>query len=667
MTIPNRSSSAALCLVLLAAPSAFAADRVESLREQNTVSGTSGLLHLAAPGSGEPGTFRLSLLADAYSGSGFLCTAETPCATSTKDSADHFGTSLGASVSVLPFLEAYGSLRSFVNATDALSPGLQAVLNNGALGAKAFLPKPLGGLFSVGGTAELSLLSGAGSAGFNGDATGFRLTALGQLDLRGLSSPLPLRVLTNIGYAFDNSGALVESTEASRGKPISRLERFGLGVNRVDGLQLGLGVEASLAFARPFVEYNVGVPVNRQNYTCHRTQLQPGDVCLAEHQSFSYVPSALTLGVRATPWLAGLTGTLAFDIGTSGTSHFLEELAPTLPWDFWFGVGYAFDTVKPPPEKVVVRVPAPAVAPPPKPALRVHGLVHEADKSEGIADAIVRYRGRELTAMASGADGHFLSEPLPAGSYTFDVSASGYKDGECSVTLVEAPAHDAVQLSEVDCPLQALPRAGSVTGRVFDADSSAPLANVTVELTDTLRRSVSVTTDANGSFRVEHVLPGTVSLKAESPDYLFHNQALEVHVREDARLDLGLHKRPKVSLVQVSGSELKIRQQIHFENDSAVILGDSNTLLEQIADVLARTPSITQVEIQGHTDNAGSPPHNLALSEARANAVLEWLTAHGIDAARLIARGYGQERPIAPNLTPAGRARNRRVQFMIQR
>jgi outer membrane protein OmpA-like peptidoglycan-associated protein len=667
MTTPNFLSGALLSLALLAATPVFAADRVASLREQNNISGTSGLLHLAAPGSGEPGTFRLSLLADSYSGSGFLCSTDAPCATSSHDQASHFGTALGASVSVLPFLEAYGSLRSFVNSDDAHSPGLLAVLNNSALGAKLFLPRPIAGLFSLGGAAELNLLSGSGSVGFNGGSTGLRLTALGALDLRGLEKPIPVRILTNVGYKLDNSSVLIEDTEQHRGRPISRLERSGLDINRVDALQLGLGAEGSLSFARPFVEYNLSLPVNRQAYKCLRNKLESGDVCLAEHQSLSYFPSVLTLGVRATPWLEGLTGTLAFDIGTSGTSHFLEELAPTLPWDFWFGLGYAFDTVKPPPEKVVVREPAPTAPPPtPKPLLRARGFVHEKDKNDAIADVIVRYRGRDSTAMASGADGHFVSDALPPGSYTFDLSVSGYKNGECSVTLVEAPAKgSADQLSEVDCPLEALPRAGTVSGRVIDADSSTPIANVTVELTDSLQRSLNLTTDASGSFRFENVLPGKVALKAESGDYLFHTQALDLHAREDAHPELGLHKRPKVSLVQVSANEIKIKQQVHFENDSAVIALDSNALLEQIADVLARTPTITQLEIQGHTDNAGTPQHNSALSEARAGAVVEWLTAHGIDGARLVARGYGQDRPIAPNVTPSGRARNRRVQFMI--
>ncbi|HXK17289.1 MAG TPA: OmpA family protein [Polyangiaceae bacterium] len=661
MNLFQNLTRAALGLALLCfsrAADAQAEPRAGSLREQNNISGNTGLLHSSAPGSGAAGTFRLSVLADVYSGSNFLCNAQTPCGASTGDKVDHFGNALGLSLTPLRFLEAYASLRSFVNDDDQRSPGLLAVLDNTALGAKVFSPTPIGKIFSVGGDARLDLLSGAGTVGFQ--AARFRLAALAALDLRGLAKPVPLRLLVNFGYGLDNSGGLVSSIEQKRAAPISRLERFGLGINRVDHMQTGLGVEGSFSVVRPFVEWNAELPVNRQHYTCKTRTLFSGDRCLQLDKNFSAFPSVLSFGARFTPWLDGLTGTLALDVGTSGTSNFIEELAPTLPWDFWFGVGYAFDVVKPPPEKILVREPAPApVVAPLKPALRARGLVHEKDKPDAIAGAILRYQGRPLTAMASGDDGHFVSDALEPGSYTLEVSADGFKPGECAFTLAEAPFVD------VDCPLEALPRAGTVTGRVIDLDSGTPVAGANVELSDALRRSLSLTTDSAGAFRFERVVPGPLTLKAESADYLFHTQNVELHAREDAHPELGLHKRPKVSLVEVGASELKLKQQIHFENDSATILGDSSTLLEQITDVLARTPSITQLEIQGHTDNLGSAEHNKTLSEARASAVLEWLVAHGIDPARLTAHGYGQERPIAPNATPQGRARNRRVQFML--
>jgi outer membrane protein OmpA-like peptidoglycan-associated protein len=87
--------------------------------------------------------------------------------------------------------------------------------------------------------------------------------------------------------------------------------------------------------------------------------------------------------------------------------------------------------------------------------------------------------------------------------------------------------------------------------------------------------------------------------------------------------------------------------------------------MTEIADTLLRNPRIRRVEIQGHTDNTGTPDHNKVLSDQRANSVRDWLTAHGVQPSRLTAIGYGQERPLVPNVTAAMRARNRRVQFKI--
>ena len=99
--------------------------------------------------------------------------------------------------------------------------------------------------------------------------------------------------------------------------------------------------------------------------------------------------------------------------------------------------------------------------------------------------------------------------------------------------------------------------------------------------------------------------------------------------------------------------------------DSAVILPESTGLLTEIADVLIKNPRIKRVEVQGHTDNTGTAERNKQLSEDRANAVVAWLTSHGVSSDRLVGRGYGQSKPIVPNVTAANRARHRRVQFII--
>ena len=99
--------------------------------------------------------------------------------------------------------------------------------------------------------------------------------------------------------------------------------------------------------------------------------------------------------------------------------------------------------------------------------------------------------------------------------------------------------------------------------------------------------------------------------------------------------------------------------------DSATILPQSNALLTEIAGALVKNPRIKRVEVQGHTDNTGTAEHNKQLSEDRANAVVTWLGSHGVATDRLTARGYGQAKPLVPNVTAGNRAKNRRVQFII--
>src|SRR5205814_1537643 len=144
--------------------------------------------------------------------------------------------------------------------------------------------------------------------------------------------------------------------------------------------------------------------------------------------------------------------------------------------------------------------------------------------------------------------------------------------------------------------------------------------------------------------------PGAVVLKSEAPGYMHHVDQADVRANEDNRINISINKRPKVAQVKVQGNEIKIMKQIHFETDSAKILGDSNTLMEEIADVLSRTPTIRRVEIQGHTDNTGTREHNQQLSDARAASVKTYLANAGVDAGRLVSKGYGQDRPLAPNV-----------------
>ncbi|MBX3248912.1 MAG: OmpA family protein [Myxococcales bacterium] len=115
--------------------------------------------------------------------------------------------------------------------------------------------------------------------------------------------------------------------------------------------------------------------------------------------------------------------------------------------------------------------------------------------------------------------------------------------------------------------------------------------------------------------------------------------------------------------VQVTRTHVRITQQVHFATNRARILPDSFELLNTVAQVLRDYPEIT-LEVQGHTDDRGRDDYNMRLSDQRANAVRDYLLGQGIPSSRLVARGYGETQPMESNRTPAGRAANRRVEFV---
>ena len=112
--------------------------------------------------------------------------------------------------------------------------------------------------------------------------------------------------------------------------------------------------------------------------------------------------------------------------------------------------------------------------------------------------------------------------------------------------------------------------------------------------------------------------------------------------------------------------ELSSARQIGFAAGSAALDPASRGFLIEVADTVRRCQGIA-IEVEGHTDAAGRGADNQRLSEARAGAVARFLTAQGLAANRVSAVGYGELRPIAPNDTPANRARNRRIEFVIRK
>jgi len=121
----------------------------------------------------------------------------------------------------------------------------------------------------------------------------------------------------------------------------------------------------------------------------------------------------------------------------------------------------------------------------------------------------------------------------------------------------------------------------------------------------------------------------------------------------------------RLGKIRVTSERIDFYDKVRFESKQAVILPESHRLLDALAAVIKERPNLRRIRICGHTDNRGPRTENLKLSQARAEAVRQYLITAGVAAERLVAIGYGENRPIASNRSESGREKNRRVELVI--
>ena len=118
--------------------------------------------------------------------------------------------------------------------------------------------------------------------------------------------------------------------------------------------------------------------------------------------------------------------------------------------------------------------------------------------------------------------------------------------------------------------------------------------------------------------------------------------------------------------VIIEGGHISILKNVNFETGSARIDRDSYSILNQVALVLRAHPEIKRIRIEGHTDEVGTREYNMDLSRRRAAAVREYLISRHVKPDRLTSEGYGPDRPLARGRDEASRAKNRRVEFVVE-
>jgi len=658
--------------------------RRELMHRSNSYYGPVGGIYVIEAGSGAPQSFRLQVISDFFYKDDYLYD---------DDKNRYVGGALSLSVTPIEHLELSASTttRSLRNERNATALELfatsTAVLQT--IGDPYFNVKGYGEVsdgVTLGGDVTAAILTKADSDSVDYAATSFGLRGNLSFDLRKMQGHVPLELRANAGYYFDESAKVVEGVERSRlaaliASGISmdttgndefrqlslRHERLAYGINRVDHASIALGLEAPLQLSKrvalhPIAEWELWIPVNRQGYDCSLLKLPDGskvggtDGCL-DTSGVDTWPQRLVVGARLYPAVQGLNILAAFELGVGGTTNFVRELAPTAPYRVILAASYAVDLKPRPPVTVVKQVVTRVEVPVAPLEGRLRGTVLEQGTTTPIANARVTFTGRELSPLVSDPQGRFVSYAFPPGDVLIDVEADGYRPGSCG-GKVAPQGGDAL----LTCELAALPRVGSIAGRVLDANG-APVPGVQVVLNGPEeRRPVS---DLDGRFREDNLPPGAYQARAERDGFLIAVSPADVEIRKETPLALALLPKPKKPLVTIDKTKLKLKGTIFFNTDTAELQSRSEPLLTEVADTLLRNPALRRLEIQGHTDNSGAAEHNRELSTKRAESVKDWLVRAGVPRERLVSQGYGSDKPIAPNIGQSGRAKNRRVEFVI--
>ena len=117
-------------------------------------------------------------------------------------------------------------------------------------------------------------------------------------------------------------------------------------------------------------------------------------------------------------------------------------------------------------------------------------------------------------------------------------------------------------------------------------------------------------------------------------------------------------------LISITNDQIQLKQKVFFQTAKSVILKESFEMLDEVAMAIVQH-SRFKVRIEGHTDSKGNDKANMKLSQARADSVRKYLVSKGVESLVLTSVGRGEDVPLDDNSTEAGRAVNRRVEFLI--
>ncbi|MDB5201464.1 MAG: OmpA/MotB domain protein [Ferruginibacter sp.] len=199
-----------------------------------------------------------------------------------------------------------------------------------------------------------------------------------------------------------------------------------------------------------------------------------------------------------------------------------------------------------------------------------------------------------------------------------------------------------------------------VKGKVFDKKTNAGLPS-SVLLTDVSSRKVisRLQTDEEGNYLVTLPVGKDYAFNVNRKGYLFYSDNFSMAGNiPDSPLVVNIPLQP------IEAGASVILKNIFFDSKKFDLKPESQSELDNMVLLLQENPKLS-IQITGFTDNVGKPADNILLSVNRAKGVTAYLQTKGIDKSRLVAKGFGEQKPIASNATEEGKAQNRRTELSI--
>jgi outer membrane protein OmpA-like peptidoglycan-associated protein len=266
---------------------------------------------------------------------------------------------------------------------------------------------------------------------------------------------------------------------------------------------------------------------------------------------------------------------------------------------------------------------------------------------ELVANIGIYEEGMLVKSMDSDEMGEFSFMQLTPGAYKLQAKAVDYEPYDVGL-LVKAG-----EVTPITIALKQILKQGTLVLTIVDIETKEMVP------ADVMVGDMEAETVTGRFEKTLEAGPYAVKVMAEDEAYLPYERIFDIEAARTLEVEVALVKK-----------EFKIvLPEVYFEFDKSDIKPESYSVLdgaaETIKTVFAGNPNV-KIEVQGHTDSKGSDQYNLDLSNRRANSVKDYLVInHGINPDRLMARGYGESRPVASNDSDAGRAKNRRVEFVV--